>query len=105
MSIEDMIIRNLNQFSDKVWKLHGMINYLTFDDYILDTKDTIFDPIRPLTSMKVILILNLHQWFFWPNLAATAHIWPLMTLDLHEGYHHQKLASGILLTKFGNHSA
>ena len=33
------------------------------------------------------------------------HIWPLMTFDLHEVHHHLKLASAVLLTKFGGHSA
>ena len=60
-----------------------------------------------LTFIKVIIIINLHQGFFWLSLVAIAHsfrIWPLMTFDLHEGHHHHKLASGILLTKFGCHS-
>ena len=29
----------------------------------------------------------------------------LLTFDLHEGHHHPKLASGVLLTKFGSHIA
>ena len=68
---------------------------------------TTFDLWWPLTFMKVIIIINLHQGFFWLSLVAIAHsfrIWPLMTFDLHEGHHHHKLASEILLTKFGSHS-
>ena len=67
---------------------------------------TTFDLWWPLTFMKVIIKI-LHQGFFWISLVAIAHsfcIWPLMTFDLHEGHHHHKLASGILLTKFGCHS-
>ena len=68
---------------------------------------TTFNLWWPLTFMKVVIIINLHQGFFWLSLVAIAHsfrIWPLMTFDLHEGHHHHKLASGILLTKFGSHS-
>ena len=67
---------------------------------------TIFDLCWPLTSMKVTVILNLNQLFFWPSLVAIEHcllLWPLLTFDLCEGHHLPKLASAIFLTKFGSH--
>ena len=42
---------------------------------------TIFDLCWPLTSMNVIIILNLHQQLFWPNMVAITHTLPHLTSD------------------------
>ena len=52
------------------------------------TQFTIFDLWWPLTSMKVIIILSLHQQFFWPNMVAIAQFttfnlwWPLTSIKV-----------------------
>ena len=40
-----------------------------------------FDLWWPLTSMKVIIIINLYQGFFWPSLVAIARSLPHLTSD------------------------
>ena len=46
---------------------------------------------------------------FWTqallSLVAIDHIWPLLTFNFHEGRHRPKLASTVLLSKYGGHSA
>ena len=46
-----------------------------------NTYFTQFDHWWPLTSIKVIIILSLHQGFFWPNMVAIAHSSPHLTSD------------------------
>ena len=62
------------------------------------TKFTPFNLWWPLTSIKVIIILSLHQGFFWPNVVAVAQFipfdlwWPLTSskviiiLSLRQGF-------------------
>ena len=45
------------------------------------TKFTPFDLWWPLTSIKVIIILSLHQDFFWPNMVAIVHSLSHLTSD------------------------
>ena len=63
-----------------------------------------------LTSIDPLTLWGYHhhQWSsdnVWQPWSIVHYIWPLLTFDHHEGHLNHKLASAVLLTKFGSHRA
>ena len=82
-----------------------VIVILSFTWYILSLYTQYIRPNVHGSHVTCITTFELYEGHRCHFVAMVDYSLLYLTFDLHEGHHHHhKLASGILLTKFGNHS-